>query len=80
MPLVDNAIKQELARLYGEPGRFYHNIGHVEALLGLLRQHRSAFTDPRGRRSRHLVPRLHLRQPRQGHRAQERRAGRSETL
>ena len=46
MSLVDAATKAELTELYQAPDRHYHGITHIEALLGLLATHRSAFTDP----------------------------------
>lgn len=46
MSLVDAVTKAELTELYQAPDRHYHGITHIEALLGLLATHRSAFTDP----------------------------------
>lgn len=45
-PMIDDALRKELAALYGAPGRYYHGIGHVKALLELARQFRSALSDP----------------------------------
>jgi predicted metal-dependent HD superfamily phosphohydrolase len=33
------ALLDELVRAYSEPGRHYHNLDHIAALLGLLDQH-----------------------------------------
>ncbi len=46
MSLVDSATKTELTELYQAPDRHYHGMRHIEALLGLLATHRSAFADP----------------------------------
>ena len=46
MSLVDTATKTELTALYQAPNRHYHDIRHIEALLGLLGAHRQAFADP----------------------------------
>ena len=46
MPLVPPDLQDELARLYGEPDRHYHNLTHIQALLALLDRHRSRFADP----------------------------------
>ncbi|MCX8568160.1 MULTISPECIES: hypothetical protein [Hyphomicrobiales] len=39
-------MKTELTELYQAPDRHYHGMRHIEALLGLLATHRSAFADP----------------------------------
>lgn len=44
--MIDDALRKELAALYGAPGRHYHDIGHVKALLELARQFRPALSDP----------------------------------
>ena len=44
-PLVDAALKAELAGLYGAPDRHYHGLAHIEALLGLARAYRPALSD-----------------------------------
>jgi len=46
MPLISEAIRAELMRAYAAPDRHYHNLGHIEALLRLARQHRGALADP----------------------------------
>ena len=39
-------IRAELERAYGTPDRHYHGLAHIEALLGLARQHAQALSDP----------------------------------
>ncbi|RWN28060.1 MAG: hypothetical protein EOR97_22845 [Mesorhizobium sp.] len=34
-PLIDDALKSELSALYRAPGRHYHNLSHIEAMLAL---------------------------------------------
>lgn len=46
MPLVNDAIKAELVELYRATDRHYHDIRHIEALLGLATEYRAALTDP----------------------------------
>jgi len=45
-PLLDTALKAELAGLYRAPGRHYHGLAHIEALLALAAEYRSALSDP----------------------------------
>ncbi len=45
-PLVDDAMKRELALLYDDPGRHYHGLAHVNALLALALEYRPALSDP----------------------------------
>lgn len=45
-PLIDAALKAELSGLYAQPGRHYHGLSHIEALLALLDRHRALFHDP----------------------------------
>lgn len=45
-PLIDQDIKAELEALYGASDRHYHGLAHIAALLDLLLQHRTAFSDP----------------------------------
>lgn len=45
-PLVDAALKAELAGLYRAPGRHYHGLAHIEALLALAAEYRPALSDP----------------------------------
>lgn len=46
MTLIDETLKGELSALYSAPDRFYHNCGHIDALLHLLETHRAEFEDP----------------------------------
>jgi predicted metal-dependent HD superfamily phosphohydrolase len=43
--LMSETLKSELSALYRQPGRHYHDLGHVEALLAILDEHRSEFDD-----------------------------------
>jgi predicted metal-dependent HD superfamily phosphohydrolase len=45
-PLLDEGLKTELSALYRQPGRHYHGLAHIEALLALLREHRAGLADP----------------------------------
>ncbi len=45
-PLVDDAMKRELALLYDDPGRHYHGLAHVNALLALALEYHPALSDP----------------------------------
>lgn len=45
-PLIDAALKAELATRYGAPERHYHGLAHIEALLALAAEYRSALSDP----------------------------------
>jgi len=45
-PLIGEALKTELSALYRQPGRHYHGVTHIEALLALLDAHRAALSDP----------------------------------
>ena len=44
--LLDDGLRTELSALYRAPGRHYHGLAHVEALLALWREHRGLFDDP----------------------------------
>ncbi|RJF86993.1 hypothetical protein D3874_08160 [Oleomonas cavernae] len=46
MPLIDDALKADLLARYGEAGRHYHGMGHIQALLGLARDHAGILSDP----------------------------------
>jgi predicted metal-dependent HD superfamily phosphohydrolase len=46
MGFIDETLRGELARAYQAPDRHYHDLRHIEALLGLARQHRGALNDP----------------------------------
>ena len=43
--LLQPSLVEELSALYRAPGRHYHGLAHVEALLGLLRRHAALFSD-----------------------------------
>ncbi|MEP9388233.1 hypothetical protein [Mesorhizobium sp. KR9-304] len=45
-PLIGEALKMELSALYRQPGRHYHGLAHVEALLALAREYRAELADP----------------------------------
>jgi predicted metal-dependent HD superfamily phosphohydrolase len=45
-PLIAEALKTELSALYRQPGRHYHGVAHIEALLALLDKHRAGLSDP----------------------------------
>jgi len=45
-PLIGEALKTELSALYRQPGRHYHGMAHIEALLALLREYRAELSDP----------------------------------
>lgn len=44
-PLISPALKAELSALYSAEDRHYHGIAHIRALLGLLDEYRSCFSD-----------------------------------
>src|SRR5688572_18915347 len=45
-PLIGETLKTELAALYRQPGRHYHGLAHIQALLALLQEHRADLADP----------------------------------
>ena len=45
-PLIDDCLRAELSERYAEPGRHYHGLAHIEALLELARQYRASLSDP----------------------------------
>jgi predicted metal-dependent HD superfamily phosphohydrolase len=45
-PLIDPEMKAELSALYRAPERHYHGLSHIEALLALAREYRTALSDP----------------------------------
>jgi predicted metal-dependent HD superfamily phosphohydrolase len=45
-PLIDAGLKAELAALYRAPGRHYHGLAHIEALLALADEYRPTLSDP----------------------------------
>ena len=44
-PLIGEALRTELSALYRQPGRHYHGVAHIEALLALLDKHRADLSD-----------------------------------
>ena len=45
-PLIGEALKTELSALYRQPGRHYHGLAHIEALLALAGEYRGDLADP----------------------------------
>ncbi|TPK23391.1 hypothetical protein FJ872_03390 [Mesorhizobium sp. B2-5-9] len=45
-PLIDDALKTELSVLYKAGDRHYHNLAHIEAMLGLAGDYRTLLDDP----------------------------------
>jgi predicted metal-dependent HD superfamily phosphohydrolase len=45
-PLIDEALKSELAALYRAAERHYHGLAHIEAMLALATEHRRLLHDP----------------------------------
>jgi predicted metal-dependent HD superfamily phosphohydrolase len=45
-PLIGDKLRIELAALYRQPGRHYHGLAHIEALLALAHEHRTEIADP----------------------------------
>jgi predicted metal-dependent HD superfamily phosphohydrolase len=45
MSLISEAVRAELRRAYAAPGRHYHGLRHIEALLDLAAQHADAISD-----------------------------------
>jgi len=46
MSLISGSIRDELVRAYTAPDRHYHNLAHVDVMLGLARAHGSLLSDP----------------------------------
>jgi predicted metal-dependent HD superfamily phosphohydrolase len=46
MSPISGKLRDELARAYSAPDRHYHNLAHIEAMLGLMRAHERALSDP----------------------------------
>jgi predicted metal-dependent HD superfamily phosphohydrolase len=46
MSLISGKLRDELVRAYTAPDRHYHNLAHIEAMLGLMRTHEDALSDP----------------------------------
>ncbi|MBZ9991735.1 hypothetical protein LB572_32060 [Mesorhizobium sp. BH1-1-5] len=45
-PLIDDALKSELAALYQAADRHYHSLAHIEAMLALASEYRRLLDDP----------------------------------
>ncbi|MCC6777888.1 MAG: hypothetical protein IT537_14835 [Hyphomicrobiales bacterium] len=45
MSPISSSLRSELVRIYTAPGRHYHNLAHIEAMLGLMRVHAHAWSD-----------------------------------
>jgi predicted metal-dependent HD superfamily phosphohydrolase len=46
MSLIDGKLRDELVRAYAAPGRHYHNLTHIEAMLGLMRRYEDVLCNP----------------------------------
>src|SRR5262245_25545402 len=46
MSLISGPIRDELVRAYTAPDRHYHNLAHIETMLGFARAHGGALSDP----------------------------------
>jgi predicted metal-dependent HD superfamily phosphohydrolase len=46
MSLIDGKLRDELVRAYAAPERHYHNLAHVEAMLGLMHSYENTLSDP----------------------------------
>jgi len=46
MSLIDGKLRDELVRAYAMQERHYHNLAHIEAMLGLMRSYENALSDP----------------------------------
>src|SRR5215470_15624152 len=46
MSLISESIRAELTSAYSAADRYYHNLTHIETLLGLLREHQPRLNDP----------------------------------
>jgi len=46
MSPISGRIREDLVRAYSAPDRHYHNLAHIEAMLGLMRAHEGALSDP----------------------------------
>ncbi|AZO14349.1 hypothetical protein EJ069_06180 [Mesorhizobium sp. M2A.F.Ca.ET.043.05.1.1] len=45
-PLINEALKSELAALYSAEDRHYHGLSHIEAMLALASEYRHLLDDP----------------------------------
>jgi len=46
MSLIEGKLWDELVHAYAAPERHYHNVVHIEAMLGLMRHYEDALSDP----------------------------------
>jgi predicted metal-dependent HD superfamily phosphohydrolase len=46
--LIDGKLRDELVRAYAAPERHYHNLTHIEAMLGLMWSYEDALPDAQG--------------------------------
>jgi predicted metal-dependent HD superfamily phosphohydrolase len=46
MSPIDGKLRDELVGAYAAPDRHYHNLAHIEAMLGLMRSYENALSDP----------------------------------
>jgi predicted metal-dependent HD superfamily phosphohydrolase len=46
MSLIDGKLRDKLVRAYAAPERHYHNLTHIEAMLGLKSSYEDALSDP----------------------------------
>ncbi len=46
MSPIAGKLRDELVCAYAAPGRHYHNLAHIEAMLELMRTHKVALSDP----------------------------------
>lgn len=44
--LIHGKLRDELARAYAAPERHYHNLAHIESMLGLMRRYEEVLSDP----------------------------------
>jgi predicted metal-dependent HD superfamily phosphohydrolase len=43
---IAGKLRDELVRAYGAPERHYHNLTHIDAMLGLMRSYEDVLSDP----------------------------------
>lgn len=46
MSPITDVVRSELVRIYTAPDRHYHDLAHIEAMLGLMRAHEQCWRDP----------------------------------
>ena len=59
-PGPGTALLDELMQAYAQPGRHYHNLAHIAALIELLDRHGDNVAQPRRPRTRDSLPRRRL--------------------